>query len=413
MKWPSLPSGFRPCLCARKRFCTFKSSIYSAVFGWLPLLFLLMVVLILCYQWWAWNRKNLIDLPDRFFKDGRSNKTIIVLGKIQFAKPFQFFYQKSFIPQVEKGNTKTSLSPPNWKPTNVFSGILAFICMLPDLILQSVTLNDFGTYDSLPVCVHRAMNLSRALIKDYKWELIVNIFALINASIKLFLYLVTNNQFRWTVAYYVCKPFEKPETQPPTKGSLGWNLRNRLWTPPPSAEQRQGTLNNNRQAFRPVNDLHYQPNSLPQTARLPQFSSPETTGRKPRRPNKAANQGLSSGRGNQGPVSQPDNPALQRPYVLAGSTPQVAQPTYIYITSVWFLAPEKPEPGLHDGDCVVLFISLPTRHYTAWMFVVFPTQISFGFLEDVVLCQGGSFSSSFQDGRHGWNHLFASFVQHS
>ena len=99
--------------------------------------------------------------------------------------------------------------------------------MLPDLILQTLVLDGIDSYDSLPICVHRAMNVSRVAFA-HKWELLVVIFATINASIKIFLYMITSNQFRWTVLYCLNKPFEKPETQPPTKSVFAENFRKRI-----------------------------------------------------------------------------------------------------------------------------------------------------------------------------------------
>lgn len=146
-----------------------------------------------------------------------------------------------------------------------YAGALAFICLIPDLILQSEMLEDIKTYDNLPVCVHRAINVAMTMALNPKWELLVVIFTAFNSSVKVFVYMISNNQFKWTVIYCLQKPFARPENHPPTKNyfaqalftkppqradirNYGYHGENRLYRSPNMTGQRSANRYNGNTA---------------------------------------------------------------------------------------------------------------------------------------------------------------------
>ena len=159
-------------------------------------------------------------------------------------------------------------------------------------------LGNIKSYESLPICVHRAMRLSRAAF-DTKWELFVVVFAVINASLKFILYMIFSNQFRWTVLYCLHKPFKKHESQPPTKNMFAENFVNRIL-------QRSST-NSNSEGYSP-----------PQRPSGGGGSGGYYRNYNTQQPPTSSNQYY---HGNS------NNPA-QRPYVIAGSSVPMTPPEY-------------------------------------------------------------------------------------
>ncbi len=149
--------------------------IYYIIFGWIPLFLVIVLdVIILFKLQYFISQKMPSVLPERFFKDGRSNKAVIGIG------------------------------------------ILALLCMLPHFVLRSVMMytKDVSTYNDLPLCFHHALNSSMTLIFSPWMEFTMTLLAVINSSSKFFLYLGLNHQFRYTFLYYLKKPCIKKVNQP-------------------------------------------------------------------------------------------------------------------------------------------------------------------------------------------------------
>ncbi len=148
--------------------------IYTVVFGWIPFLLLITTEVALIYKVKDWTKKKMISPPpDRFFKDGRSNKTIIAIG------------------------------------------IVAIFLLLPNVILRvahTIT-RDSPSFENLPICFHRALNASAGMLYSPGVELFATILGLTNSTIKFFIYMGLHKQFRYTFVYYSTKPFKKNPDQ--------------------------------------------------------------------------------------------------------------------------------------------------------------------------------------------------------
>ncbi len=147
--------------------------IYYIVFGWIPLIVVIILdaIIIFKVQYFKMNKMPTF-LPERFFKDGRSNKAVIGIG------------------------------------------ILALVCMLPHFVMRSLMMytNDVSTFNDLPICYHHALNSGLTLIFEPWMEFLMTLLAVINSSGKLFLYMGLNKQFRYTFLYYLKKPCSKKVT---------------------------------------------------------------------------------------------------------------------------------------------------------------------------------------------------------
>ncbi len=156
--------------------------IYSIVFGWIPFCLLITTDVALIYKVKDWTKKKMISPPpDRFFKDGRSNKTIIAIG------------------------------------------IIAIFLLLPNVILKAAHMvtRNAETYQDLPICFHRALNASAGMLYSPGVELFATILGVTNSTIKFFLYMGLHKQFRYTFVYYSTKPFKKSTGQQPLKNYMG------------------------------------------------------------------------------------------------------------------------------------------------------------------------------------------------